>query len=227
MPMSVATASESGSPPAVRVRGPRWKDTRLIVGLLLVLVSVAVGVQAFASADRTTPVWAAKRDLDAGSVVHHGDLVRKDVRLLDATDKYLDADASPFGYTVTRAVGVGELMPTGALSKSRASGDDREVPVPVERGRLPRGLGSNSRVDVYATVSRESSKESDTTSSVAVAADVLVSSVGDTESGLGSASTVTVTLVLPAEQIPPVLDAVSAGDVALVKVPLGSGKTSP
>ena len=48
---------------ANRLRRPTWKDSRLLVGLLLVLLSTALGGFVVSRAEDTVPVYAAKADL--------------------------------------------------------------------------------------------------------------------------------------------------------------------
>jgi len=214
-------AAGGAVPPAVRVRGPRWKNARLIIGLLLILVSVAVGARLFATADRTTSVWAAARDLDVGAVLRDGDLVRRQVRLLDVTDKYLAADTAPVGYTLTRAVGDGELVPSAAVRGPGAAGERRLVTVTVPRDRLPAQLSAGSRVDVYVTPKARSGEEPPPAELAVSAASV--TSVGDTRRGLGSAtSQVGVVLAVPPDQVAALINGSRHGDVDLVRLPLGS-----
>src|ERR1700712_5655783 len=48
---------------------PRWRDTRLLVGLLLVLVSVLVGARVVSAADNTAPWLTVASALPAGHVL--------------------------------------------------------------------------------------------------------------------------------------------------------------
>src|SRR5665648_686996 len=54
--MSADQPTGPSSPPAVRLRRPGWRDTRFLVGLVLVALSVAMGAAAFSAAARTVPV---------------------------------------------------------------------------------------------------------------------------------------------------------------------------
>lgn len=214
-------AADGGVPPASRVRGPRWRDARLVVGLLLVLVSVAVGARLFATADRTTAVWAAARDLDAGSVLAEGDLVQRRVRLLEVTSKYLAADTVPLGYTLTRAVGDGELVPTAAVRRPGQAEERRLVTVTVARGRLPAGVSAGDRVDVYVTPATRAG--GDPQPAELVISGASVSTVGDSSRGLGAATAETgVVLSVPPDQVADLINASRHGEVDLVKLPLGS-----
>lgn len=213
------------SPAASRVRGPRWKDPRLVVGLLLVLVSVAVGARVFATADRTTAVWAAARDLDAGTVLGPGDLVQKRVRLLDSASRYVAGDQSPVGYVLTRAVGTGELLPTGAILAPGEARDHRLVTIAVDRDRLPPDLHSGARVDVYVTA-KGSGGGSDSPAVLVVPA-ANVAEPPQTGGQLGAATAqVPVVLSVPPDLVAGLIDSSRHGDVDLVTVPAGSKETA-
>ena len=136
------------SPPALRLRRPGWRDTRLLLGLGLVGLSVALGATAFAAAARTVPVYAAAETLVPGEAVGGGGLVIREVRLADSLDRYLRADLPlPAGLVVTRTVAVGELVPASAVADA---GDLGLRPVAVTpRGGLSSGVTEGAAVDLW------------------------------------------------------------------------------
>lgn len=220
-----STAEPPASPAASRVRGPRWKDPRLVIGILLVLVSVAVGARVFTTADRTTAVWAAAHDLDVGTVLTAGDVVQKRVRLLDTASHYVAGDQSPVGYVLTRAVGAGELLPTGAILAPGKARDHRLVTVAVDRDRLPPGLADGARVDVYVTP-KGSGGESDSPAVLVVpAANVATSPRTGGQVGAATGQ-VPVVLSVPPDLVAALVDSSRHGDVDLVTVPAGSKATA-
>ena len=114
--------TEAVSSPAARIVVPRWLDARVAVGLLLVLVSVAVGARIVSTAGHLTPVYAAAHDLVPGEQLTSGDLAVVRVRLDGGGSRYLAAaSAAPVGYVVTRVVSAHELLPAAALSPSSAA----------------------------------------------------------------------------------------------------------
>ena len=143
------------SPAASRLALPRWFDARMVVGILLVLASVVVGAKVFSSADSTTSVWAAARDLPAGARLQSADLKAVKVRLGDGSRYVAAAGAGPAGYVLTRPVGAGELLPSKAFVDPAKANDPalarREVTVPVRQDHWPADLRSAELVDVYAT----------------------------------------------------------------------------
>src|SRR5659263_396623 len=79
------------SPPASRLRAPRWLDGRLVAGIVLVLVSVVVGARLVAAAGATTRVYAAATDLALGSQLTAADVTTVRSRLFDSGHSYVDA----------------------------------------------------------------------------------------------------------------------------------------
>ena len=144
------------SPVARRLAPPRWLDSRLVLGVLLVLLSVLVGARVLAGADRSQLVWATSRALAPGSVLAPGDLIAVRVRLFDSAGLYLDADRpAPVGYVAARALGRGELLPDDALRRPELDVDYRLVTVLVELGHVPPDLVDGQQVDVWVTPTRD------------------------------------------------------------------------
>lgn len=144
------------SPGARRLAAPRWLDTRLVLGVLLVLLSVLVGARVLSGADRSQLVWASSRALAPGSVLTQDDLVAVRVRLFDSAVLYLDAARPPpVGYVAVRALGTGELVPDDALRRPELDVDFRLVTVLVETGHVPPDLVDGQQVDVWVTPARE------------------------------------------------------------------------
>ena len=143
--------------PSARFRRPTWRDPRLLTGLLLVLLSVA-GVTAVVTAtNRTDPYLAAARDIEVGQDVTGEDLVAVDVRLQDAADLYVPADAAPGPGTVaTQRIPAGQLLPGSALGTADRL-DRKPFAVPVDHP-LPQDAGAGTRVDVWVAAQKPSGR---------------------------------------------------------------------
>jgi hypothetical protein len=213
------------SPPASRLALPRWFDTRMAVGILLVLASVVVGAKVFSSADSTTSVWAASHDLPAGSRIERADLRSVQVKLADGKQYVSAVGAVPVGYVLTRPVGSGELLPSKAFVDPAKSNDPalarREVTVPVRQDHWPADLRADELVDVYATPT----KTGDATTPAAptrILAGVTVGTVPsrskDVFGGSGE-STGSVTLLVREDQVTALVGAVETSQLDLVRVP--------
>jgi hypothetical protein len=218
------------SPPASRLRQPRWLDVRLLIGVSLVLVSIVLGTRVVAVATDSDLVWQAKAELAAGTPVGEQDLRAIEVRLPSgATGAYLAASGpKPVGWVLTRPVGAHELLPRGALAPPDAADVDwRVVTVPVLRFHYPGDLAKGQQVDVYMTagggpVPAPSPAEPVLVVRSATVAHVDTSSIG----GLGGAgSGIGVELAVPAADATALVRAAQAGAIDLVRVPTSSAGT--
>lgn len=224
-PRNAPTAAATPLPttaPARRVARPRWTDTRLLLGVLLVLASVVVGSRVVASAQQTRPVWAAARELPVGSVVRVDDLVVAQVRLADSATRYLPvAGRPPTGMVVARPVGAGELVPAEALTQSPDQPSAHLVSVPVEVLHYPPGLGRGDVVDVFVSAAdgAESPSIAGDRGPQRVLADATVVEVDDPGERLGGGGTAAaVVLSVPDGEVPAVIAAIRSGAVDLVLV---------
>jgi hypothetical protein len=208
------------SPAATRARGRRRADPRLLLGVLLVLCSVVVGSRVVAGAERTTAVWAVRRDLAAGTTIQADDLEQHEVRLPGGLDRYVAvADPDPAGRVLTRGVSAHELLPVAALGESGPT--RREVTLDVAVGHLPPGLEHGALVEVWTTPSAESAASSGAPPApVRVLGAAPVAGVDDEGGGLGaSGATVAVVLSVDADDVAAVVAAARSGDIDLVLVP--------
>jgi hypothetical protein len=136
--------------PAQRNRKARWKDGRLVLGVLLVAVTALAGAKLLSSADDTTTIWAAKHELRVGSPLTDDDLTTVRVRFTSSNDseRYLSADADLKGLVVGRTVGPGEFVPKDA-AVTKSDQDRTELPLSVATGHLPPDTAVGDVVDVW------------------------------------------------------------------------------
>jgi hypothetical protein len=121
----------------------------VVGGILLVIAAVVVGARVIGGSARTIGVWAADRNLAAGTVLTAEDLSTAEVNLGDNADLYITSAAeSPIGLTVVTPLHAGELLAASAVEES-ASG--RVVAVGVEPNNMPPGVGHGSIIDLYLT----------------------------------------------------------------------------
>jgi Flp pilus assembly protein CpaB len=149
-PLPTRPDGATPSPPARRLARPRWRDSRLLIGILLVLISVVLGVRFVAVADRTQSWLVASRPLPAGHVVTRDDLTSVRAHLADATagSYYLTDRANGLvGAELAKPVAKGELVAAGDFVRGRGT-PTRVVPVLVDSGRVP-SLRPGDHVDVY------------------------------------------------------------------------------
>lgn len=212
-------SSELSRPTAARLQRPSWKDTRLLVGVVLVLVSIVAGAKVVAAADDTVPVYAATRTLVPGHRLGEGDVKRVAVR---AEDLSLYADGSrplPHDSFVLREVRAGELLPRSALGDKEQVGV-KAVSVPVDASSV-HGLVVGSVVDVWVSKRVDDAARETWTKPQRMLPSATVARMPKSSSGLGVAAADTAVQVLvPDEAVEQVIAAVDAGSrVTLVPVP--------
>ena len=147
--MSLKTAAPAAAAP--RLKKPSWKDPRLLLGVLLVLVSVS-GVSALvASQDQTMQVLAASRDLPVGTVLQADDFDTVQVFLGGLEGTYMAAaDSFPEGAVAGNIIRRGELLARSDITEAgkldrKPFGLDVQAP-------LPSGIRAGDRVDVWASL---------------------------------------------------------------------------
>jgi hypothetical protein len=205
-------------PAATRLRRPRWRDPRLLTGVVIVALSVAFGSWVVSAASRTVPVFVADGALTPGEPLT-ADLVRAvDVRLGAGTGRYLPADEPlPTDLVVLRVVDDGELVPLSALG---AGADVRSVAVPVASGLSDR-IRAGAVVDLWfvpdAPVTPEPAADRPDPSTLAK--NVVVEQVDAEDGAIVVDGTVTLHVLVPTDSLATVLAALSdAGTVAVVPV---------
>ena len=209
--------AEIPSPPAARLAAPSWLDSRLVVCVLLVLVSVVVGAKVVSDADEYEQVWAARGDLAAGTLLSRADLNARRVRFYGNGNRYLAATADPAGFVLSRAVGADEFVARAALRPASDAGSLRLVTVPVERYHVPVALRHGSLVDVYVTPKPQGGEPSGPPQLVLPRA--VVASLDDAANRFGGGSDLGVVLQVPEGTVAAVVAAVQRGAIDLVRVP--------
>lgn len=133
----------------LRLKPPRWRDPRVLIGAVLVVASLLGTVALVRAAAQTVRVWAAAETLVPGEEIRASQLVAVDAKLPANADSYLSADALPAaGMTVRSVVAAGELLPAGALISADVLGG-RIVSVDLSAA-LPASIGPGSTVDAWA-----------------------------------------------------------------------------
>lgn len=208
--------------PAARLARARWRDTRLVAGVLLVLLSVVVGAKVVAQADDTVPVWQVTHDLGAGAVLERDDLTVRDVHLPDGAVHYVAAaGAPPAGYVLVRPLGADELLPRRAIATA-STARLRRLSVPVD-AVAAQDLAAKAVVDIYVVPAADGVARSagatarPTPQARLVLAEVTVADVSRRGSGLGgSGGADAVTLLVTPAQASRILDAQATGELRLL-----------
>lgn len=230
-PAPSRASSPAPSPEAARIPVARWRDTRLVVGVLLVLLSVLLGARVVAGADRTVAMPVTTTAVAAGMRLSADDVAYRDVRI-DGDHPYLVGTVPP-GAVALRDLSAGELVPRDAIGSAPAEpAAVRYVTVPVPADQVPAGLGPGDLVDVYVTGDSARAGSSAAGPARRVAGSVAVEGVPEDTSAFGIAGdSRRVTLLLTRQGtdaaaatafdtlVATVVGAGRAGDVVLVGAP--------
>ena len=210
-----------GSPRARRLSRPRWRDHRLLIGVLIVISCVVIGARVAAAADRSRSWVSARRDLPAGHVLTAADLTTTSGRLVaTSAGHYYESAvlARLVGQQLDRPVAAGELLGRSAISGGPRS-PSRVVPLVVKAGRLPQ-LREGDRVDVYV-LSRAADGSTAGGKEIRVAAGAEFLDQQDLSAGSG----VSVQVRVPASAAGPLVAASQSERIDVVRVdPGGSGE---
>jgi len=215
-----SVAADLPRPAAARLPRARWLDTRLVVGLLLVLVSVALGAKVVADADERVEVWSVTRDLAADTPLGPEDVRITSVRLDDTAAAYVSAAEDLAGVVLQRPVGRGELLPLSAVAPAGA-GDQRRMVIEVDRAGAA-GLTKGRAVDVYV-VREPAGDETAAPPELVLAGVTVAEDVRSSDGAFGSSSDrAGVPVLVDRGDVPAVIDAVAHGAIYLVQIPAGA-----
>ncbi|MFQ4147181.1 hypothetical protein AAGW05_00550 [Arthrobacter sp. LAPM80] len=140
---------------APRLRKPSWKDPRLLIGILMVLASVAGVVALVGNAGRTVSMYAAKEALVVGQRITTDSFTIVQVQLGEVDDKYLNPRAAlPEKAVAVRMVPKGELVSRSSIGPTDAL-DRKPVPITIEEP-LPKEVLAGTFVDVWVALPDQS-----------------------------------------------------------------------
>lgn len=136
--------------PVMRLRRPRWKDPRLIVGIVLVVASVLMGALVVSRLAETTPVMVARTSIVPGDEIDPANLSTVEMRLGDQDELYVGTlGAIPDGAVATRAIQAGELVPLSAVGQA-ADVPLRPVVIPVD-ATVAESVAPGATVELWHT----------------------------------------------------------------------------
>ena len=212
--------AQLAEPTAKRLQRPSWRDPRLVVGLVLVLLGTAVGARVVASADDTVPMYSASTTIRPGDHLTAENLRRVDVQLGDQASRYLSArSAVPDDSYALRDIPEGELVPASAVG-SRGTVAVQPVTVEVDANSA-RGLPANALVDVWVSPRDSQSTQERYLDATLTLQRVSVSPMTQDSGRFGAASsTMAVQIRVPRDKVAEVIAAVDKQSrFTLVPVP--------
>lgn len=211
----------SGAVTTLRLRRPRWRDPRLLIGIVLVLVSVLAGMLVISRLAATTTVLVARSDVVLGDELDPGDFSAVQLRLGEQTGRYASSpEQIPEGAVATETVRAGELLPLAVIGQGEGV-QLRPVVVEVDEA-VAASVAPGARVELWSTPADPGDAERSPASRLVEGG--VVRSV-DEGSSLGMRSK-SVEVLVPAEDLPAVLEALAADDrVDVIAVPGARGVT--
>ncbi|MCB5292644.1 hypothetical protein [Arthrobacter sp. SO3] len=204
-----------------RLKKPSWKDPRLLVGILLVLASVAGVVSLVGAADQTAEAYTAREAIAVGEKLSVDKLNRVKVRLGDVEQHYLTPAAGVAdGLVAVQRIGKDQLVPRASLGQ--LDGLDRKpVGVTIDEA-LPDQAVAGSRVDVWVALPDDRNGFSQPTL-LLPGAEIAQITQGSTS--LGSARSTVVMVLVTDQQMPNLLGAqANKAKISVVWNPGGAGQ---
>ncbi len=96
---------------SMRMHKPGFKDPKLIVGLILILISIAGVIGIIRINNQTYTYYTAKNDISIGQKITPDMLIEKQVNLGDSKDRYLSREQLESGkYIAVRQIPAGSLL---------------------------------------------------------------------------------------------------------------------
>jgi hypothetical protein len=192
---------------------------RTALGAGLVVLAVLAGALFLNRAQRLVPVYAAARDLPAGTSLRNGDLMVVRVRLpTTALRHYLQPDpeqAVP-GRVLAAAVRREELRPAELVLAAGQDADLVELPVQAEPGDMAQGLRPGDKVQVVAAYTEGARRGR---AVVLLPAAEVVRVLEDPAGLAGAGQERGVQLRVPGDRAPVVAAAIATARIFVVKAP--------
>lgn len=182
-----------------------WADARFLLGIVLIVGSIASVWAVVAAARHTVPVLAAARTIVAGEVIAEADLQTADVALGRQEKAYLSPGGLEPGAVALRTIGEGELVARSSIGP--AAMVDTTTIVLRAADEVPAAVVTGAVVEVWAAAPRERGEFAEPRVLVGGA---VVASVATTDSVMGSSGT-SLELVVPRTDVAAALAAIADG----------------
>lgn len=178
----------------------------MLVGILLVVASVAGVLTLVSLQDKTVPMYVARQDIALGQKIDVSALRTVDVRLDSVQQHYLSAAQEPAAdLHANSLIREGELLPLSAIGGRDPQG---RKPLSVELdGELPVAVAVGTRVDLWAAARGDNSTTYGEPKRLLQS--VEVSSLRDLDTGFGGAAGQVVELLVTDEDLPGLLSAIA------------------
>lgn len=198
-----------------RARRAFWGDIRFLIGIALVILSIAGVWLIVSSARQTTPVLQADRTIAQGEALVSDDFRVVEVSLGTVVDGYLAPQDLEPGMIASRTLSAGELLPATAAADAQSS---RTTSIVIESSvGIPESVAVGTPVELWYAPLVAETDEFDAPR--ILVADVVVASIPETD-GVLAQRTAMLEIVIDRSDVADVLAAITGG-AALSVVPLG------
>lgn len=200
-----------------RPRRAFWGDVRFLIGIVLVILSVAGVWLIVASARDTTPVLQVDRTIAPGEALVSGDFRVVEVSLGTAAADYVAPHDLAGGMVASRTLNPGELLPSSAIADADSA---RSTTIVVESSvPIPERVDTGTVVELWQAPPLADQDGYDVPR--ILVADAVVASLPQEEGVLAQRSAA-IELVIDRADVADVLAAITGGS-SLSVVPLGAG----
>lgn len=197
-------------------RRPFFGDLRFLIGLVLVIASIAGVWLLVASSRQTVPVLQTTRTLLPGDAVTSEDLLVIEVGLGSLDGAYLGPQDLAADAVATRTLPKGELVPASGVGDK---GEVRTTTVVVNSTSLPEGLSPGAAVELWHAPLLDDGRTFDTPR--VLVGDAVIARVAESDGVLSQART-DVEVVIDRADVADVLAAITGG-AAISVIPAGAG----
>lgn len=192
-------------------------DLRFVVGIALVLASIAGVWSLVTASDHSSPVLQARTTVVRGEVLRAADFEEVDVSLGPLTDEYLAPSQLVPGQIAARTLTEGELVPRSAATSAE---DGRTTTVVIKSSvGIPEDVQAGTEVEVWQAPLGEDGRTFEDPR--ILVGDVVVRTVLEPD-GLLAEGAAELEIVIDRGNVADVLAAVTGG-AALSVVPVGAG----
>jgi hypothetical protein len=194
-------------------------DPRLLIGVGLVVASVAGVVSIVGAADRRVTVYAAADTLAPGDTVGPDDLLARQVALDDARSLYLsDQDVEAASLVATAVVRRGELIPRSAVGTQQGA-DSTSIVLELSGG-VSASVVAGALVDVWSSTRIGADANLGTSGGfgppIVLSADAIVVRVVEDDGIVSAGDGRSVEVLVDRTRIARLLEAIANGDAVAV-----------
>jgi len=186
------------------------RNSRLILGLSLLLIAVLSAGLISKEANRTVKVWAASSNLAPGMTLTDTDIKQVSVLLPSSAKNYISTQAQLVGGVVVKPISIGDLIPVSAIATSPISLNQKIVPITTEITDCPLNINRGDIIDIYVIPNKDS-KFSDQPQ--LVAQNISVTEVFNQN----NSGKISILVILTEEQVLPTIQFISDTRVLIVR----------